>query len=72
MVWRGQPLKLSRRQARGLIYYLAEALEPTSRDRLSFTFWLDIPEAEARRKLSRLMSLLRRDVTQTDLLLELD
>jgi len=69
MAWHGQLFKLSRRQARGLIYYLAEALEPVSRDRLSFTYWPDIPEAEARRKLSRLVSLLRRDLPQSDLLL---
>jgi DNA-binding SARP family transcriptional activator len=69
MIWRKQPFKLSRRQARALIYFLAETLEPVSRDRLSFTFWPDIPEAEARRKLSRLVSLLRRELPHPDLLL---
>jgi DNA-binding SARP family transcriptional activator len=69
MTWRGQSFKLSRRQARGLIYYLMETMEPVSRERLCFTFWPDIPGAEARRKLSRLVSLLRRDLPHPDLLL---
>ena len=69
MNWHDQPFKLSRRQARALIYHLAETLEPVSRARLSFLFWPDIPEAEARRRLSRLVSLLRRDLPQSDLLL---
>jgi DNA-binding SARP family transcriptional activator len=69
MTWRDQSFKLSRRQARGLIYYLADVMEPVSRDRLCFLFWPDISEAEARRKLSRLVSLLRGDLPQSDLLL---
>ena len=40
--WAGQPLNLSRRQARAMLYRLAEELRPVPRDQLAFLFWPDV------------------------------
>ena len=57
--WRGQPLDVPRRQVRALLFGLAATLQPIPRERLGFLFWPDMPESEARRNLSRLLSHLR-------------
>jgi DNA-binding SARP family transcriptional activator len=44
IAWREQPYKLSRRQARGLLFYLGNELQPVARDRLCFLLWPDIPD----------------------------
>lgn len=69
MVWRDQSFKLSRRQARGLLYYLASSLQPVARDRLCFLLWPDIPDLDARRRLTRLLSYLRVQLPDPNLLL---
>jgi DNA-binding SARP family transcriptional activator len=59
IIWQGRPLSIPRRQTRALLYYLAARLEPAPRAQLAFLFWPDIPDAAARRKLTRLLSSLR-------------
>jgi len=58
--WAGQLLVVPRRQARALLFYLATLRQPISRPRLHFLFWPDIPDANARRNLTRLLTHLRR------------
>lgn len=62
VTWQEQPLSVPRRQTRALLYYLATRLEPVARARLTFLFWPDIPDATARRQLTRLVSSLRADL----------
>jgi predicted ATPase/DNA-binding SARP family transcriptional activator len=69
IIWQGRPLSIPRRQTRALLYYLAARLEPAPRAQLAFLFWPDIPDAAARRKLTRLLSGLRAALPQADLLL---
>jgi hypothetical protein len=56
--WRGEPLPLARRQMRGLLFYLAHAPALAPRDRLSFLFWPDLHDGDARAHLKRLLSTL--------------
>lgn len=65
----GQPFILSRRQARALLYYLANELQPVPRDRLIFLLWPDASETTARRNLTRLLSYTRQALPGLDLLL---
>jgi predicted ATPase/DNA-binding SARP family transcriptional activator len=53
------PLPLPRRQLRALLYRLAVALQPVSREQLGFLLWPDIPDAAARRNLTVLLNQLR-------------
>ncbi len=69
MAWQGQPFTLSRRQARALLYCLADDLQPVPRDRLIFLLWPDTDDATARRNLNRLLSYTRQALPQPDLLL---
>lgn len=65
----GAVLAITRRQVRALFYYLVAQPEPVSRERLSFLFWPDAPESKARRRLSRLLAQLHRELPDRDLLL---
>lgn len=67
--WQERPLAVPRRQTRALLYRLAAALEPIPRGHLAFLFWPDIPDAAARRSLTRLLSSLRVALPHPDLLL---
>lgn len=58
----GHTKSISRRQVRAMLYYLASQPGDVTREQLSFLFWPDTPEEEARRKLSILLSHLRRTV----------
>ncbi len=60
--WQGQRLAIARRQARGLLYRLAGLMEPVTREELCFTFWPDVPDADAHRHLSHLLSQLRQSL----------
>lgn len=51
----GQPIRFDRRQPLALLAYLACAHEPVSRDHLAFLFWPDIPQAQARHRLRRVL-----------------
>lgn len=69
ITWQSQPFTLARRQARALLYRLADDLHPAPRDRLIFLLWPDIPETTARRNLIRLLSYARQALPQPELLL---
>lgn len=69
LAWAGSPLAVTRRQARALLYLLANDLRPTPRDRLVFLLWPDEAENVARRNLIRLLSYLRQLLPHPDLLL---
>lgn len=64
----GQPFELVRRQARALLYYLANTCTPVSRDKLLYLFWPDEPESKARRNLARLSSYLRVELPRPEIL----
>ncbi len=68
IVWLNQPFTLARRQARALLYRLANEMQPVPRDQLIFLLWSDIPEATARRNLTRLLSYIHQTLPQADLL----
>lgn len=58
----GRPVRIPRRQARALLYRLAAQAAPVPRDALCFLFWPDVPDATARRHLTRLLAHLHRDL----------
>ncbi|MCB0159031.1 MAG: AAA family ATPase, partial [Caldilineaceae bacterium] len=64
----GAPFPVPRRQTRALLYRLAAAEEPLSRGHLLFLFWPDIDDGHARRRLTLLLSQLRRALPDPDLL----
>ena len=65
--WDGQSWAIPRRQARALLFRLA-AVPQAVREHLRFLFWPDIPEADACRHLTRLLTHLRRVLPVADLL----
>jgi DNA-binding SARP family transcriptional activator len=67
--WAGQSLDIPRRQARLLLYCLATHLQAIARDQLSFLFWSDTPDSAAHRRLTHLLTHLRRALPEPDLLL---
>jgi len=69
ITWRGGTYTLARRQARALLYYLANATVPVSRAKLLYLFWPDVPEAKARRNLTHLVSYLRQELPHPEILL---
>jgi serine/threonine protein kinase len=70
--WDDQALEMPRRQARALIYFLAAAGHPVTRDQLILLLWPDIPEARARRNLTRLLSYLRQMLPDEGLMITQD
>lgn len=70
--WVGQPIHIPRRQSRALLYRLAAANQPLSRDHLCFLIWPDASQSVARRNLSVVLSQLRRVLPIADLLVCLD
>lgn len=64
----GAPVTVPRRRTRALLYRLASQLEPVSRDHLCFLFWPDTTDAQARRRLTLLLSQLRRALPEPDML----
>ena len=69
ITWQTRPFTLPRRQARALLYCLADEMQSVPRDRLLFLLWPDTPDATARRNLTRLLSYTRQALPQPDLLL---
>lgn len=67
--WQGRPLAITRRQTRALLGRLAFPLGPATRDELAFLFWPDEPQRQARRKLTHLLTHLRRALPLPNLLL---
>jgi len=66
--WDGEPLSVKRRQARALLYCLAEKLQPVPREQLCFGFWPDADEAVGRRHFSHLLSHLRDELPIPEML----
>ena len=66
--WDGESLTIKRRQARALLYCLAEKLQPVPREELCFGFWPDADEAVGRRHFSHLLSHLRDELPIADML----
>jgi DNA-binding SARP family transcriptional activator len=62
-------LPIARRQTRALLYRLAVRLSPVPRTQLSYLFWPDVPDTTAHRNLTHLLTLLRRALLRSDLLL---
>lgn len=65
----GEVFEISRRQVRALLYRLAAEAQPVPRQQLCFLFWPDIPDSQARRNLTRLLSLLRNSLPVPDAVL---
>lgn len=66
----GQRVSVPRRQVRALLYRLAVHLQPVPREILCFLVWSDTPETAARRKLSHLLTHLRRALPSPGLLMK--
>jgi predicted ATPase len=52
----GQVVDVPRRRARALLYRLAAGMQPVSREQLALELWPEVPESQARRSLSLLMT----------------
>ncbi len=72
VTWKGPTLSIPRRQARALLYRMAADLELIPREEISFLFWPDFPESEAKRNLTHLLTHLRRAIPVTDLFISKD
>jgi DNA-binding SARP family transcriptional activator len=57
--YQGQPLNVSRRQTRALLFRLGATMEPVARDELAILFWPESDDFTARRNVARLLSLVR-------------
>ena len=68
VIWNGRPWSLVRRQARAILFRLACTSEPVGREELADLLWPDKEPAVARRNLVRLLSLLRSELPDRDLL----
>ena len=68
IAYQGQTFTMSRRQARALFFCLAANQQPVPREELSNLFWPIKPPATARRNLTRLLSYLRSQLPQPNLL----
>jgi len=55
----GQPLRITRRSTRNLLFYLACRKGMLSREELAFLFWGDLPDEAARKRLRETISRLR-------------
>ncbi len=64
----GRPLPIRRRQVRALLFRLATRFEVVDREHLCFLFWPDSPDTVARRKLSHLLTHLRRALPAPEVL----
>ena len=69
MDYQTRPFSLSRRQARALLFRLAVDKKPVPREELADLLWSNVAPTAARRNLTRLLSYLRGQLPQPDLLL---
>ena len=65
--WAGKALVIPRRQCRALLFRLAAGPDPVPREGLQFLLWPDLPDAEARRNLTHLLTHMRRNLPDPDL-----
>lgn len=68
VLWQRQSIAIPRRQTRALLYRLAAAEQPVSRDQLGFLFWPDESTTTSRRKLTHLLTHLRRALPDPDVI----
>ncbi len=68
VTWEGRPLPIPRRQVRALLYVLASATSPLSRDTVAALFWPDVPPDVGTTNLSRLLYFLQRALPDPTLL----
>lgn len=66
--WNDKTASISRRSVRALLYYLSAPGTPVSRGQLCLLFWPDIPESNARRNLTRLLTHLRMELPHPGIL----
>src|SRR5262245_2827703 len=69
VTWAGAARPIPRRQTRALLYRLAAEPRVVPRAQLGLHFWPDLPDASARRNVTHLLTLLRRALPRSDLLL---
>jgi DNA-binding SARP family transcriptional activator len=69
ITWRDKPYHIPRRQARAMLYHLAEVIKPVPRQQLCFLFWPDLPNTKARRNLNRLLSYLHQTLPHREMLI---
>jgi DNA-binding SARP family transcriptional activator len=67
LIWNDQPLMISRRQVRALLYRLAASLKPVTREELYALLWPEKTDMAARRNLSRLIAYLRQELPDPEL-----
>ncbi|HET9223924.1 MAG TPA: BTAD domain-containing putative transcriptional regulator, partial [Roseiflexaceae bacterium] len=72
LTWGDQPLAITRRQARALLYRIAAASHPVPREQLAYLLWPDSSEAAARRNLTVLLTQIRQALPQPDLLMTVE
>ncbi len=69
VLWDDQPLAISRKATRTLLYYLASQGKPVGRTLLCSLFWPEATEQEARSNLRSLLSKLRESLPDPDLII---
>ena len=69
ITWDDEPLVISRRATRTLLFYLASQRKPVGRSLLCDLFWPDNSESEARNKLRGLIAKSRHSLPDPDLLI---
>lgn len=70
VTWKGVPLSIPRRTVRAILFRLAYANSPVTRDHLHLLFWPDMPDAAARRNLSHHLTHLRLSLPEPELLVK--
>lgn len=66
--YKGAQLSITRRQVRTMLYHLATILQPIARNSLCFLFWSEHSETAARRNLSHVLTHLRKELPDPDIL----
>lgn len=69
ITWDDEPLVISRRATRTLLFYLASQRKPVGRSMLCDLFWPENSESEARNKLRSLITKLKHSLPDPDLLI---
>lgn len=65
--WEGAFLNIPRRRVRALLFRLALEMQPVGREHLATLFWADVPDSDAHRDLTHLLTHLRRALPLPDM-----
>lgn len=65
-------VKISRKQHRGLLYYLAAQSQPVSRAEVCDLFWPNEPEGNSRKRLREALSRIKNEVGEPDMIYSID